>query len=346
MFAVAPEDTYNSAHEAPAARPMKRILAVILLATALSLAATCVTYSLGIDTFDLSRPNGKGGKTDDTIRLRLAPGATKRDVFYVTNVGDKTVKLFVYPAGGAPAANGGVALAGRLEPRTGLAKWVTMRAYSLSLAPKETRTVNYSITVPKAAIHEESVGGIVAELAKPVKSKAKGKMRINVLPRAAILITQRVQGPLIEKMRLLKFGRPWEGKKIRFDFLLKNLGNVHENTGAKVNIYNYLTKRKVDTLATPNLGTVFPRRTAHLSALWVRTPLIGLYKADAKITYGRAKNRKLNGSITILIFPWWIILLIVAVILLVMWSAWRRLRRLPGRHSTTVAAAAFPPASR
>lgn len=318
----------------------------VLLALVISLLTVGISSGLGIGDFDLSRPNGKGGKSDETIRLRLPRGTAKKDVFYVANSSDKPLSVYVYPADGSPARNGGVALASRLAPRKGLAKWVTMNAYSLTLAPKETRTVGYSIAIPLAATGDERIGGIVAEKAKAVKSKAKGKIRINVLPRAAILLIQRLPGRLIENMRLLAFDKTWEGNKIRFDFLLKNLSNVHQDPAAKINISSYFTHRKIDTLDVSSLGTIFPKRTASLSALWKDTPLLGFYKASAKITYGHAKKKTLTDTMTIIIFPWWIIVIIITAILLFIWSAREHRRQEQVERVGVPRPPGFPPASR
>lgn len=317
----------------------------LLLACIILLLTAGISSSLGIGAIDISRPDGKGGKSDETIRLRLPPGGAKKDVFYVTNLSDKPLRLYVYPADGAAARNGGVALAGRQAPRKALAKWVTMAAYSLTLAPKETRAVGYQIAVPATATADERIGGIVAEKAQAVKGKTKGNIRIKVLPRAAILLIQRPPGRLIEKMRLLRFGKTWESNKIRFNFLLKNLSNVHQDPAAKIDISSYFTQRKVDTLDISNLGTVFPQRTAALSALWKDTPLIGLYKASAKITYGQAKQKILTDSITIIIFPWWIILIIVAAILIFIWSAREHGREEPVQKVIVPKPPGFPPAT-
>ena len=317
----------------------------VLLAIVISLLTAGVSASLGIGAFDLSRPNGKGGKSDETIRLRLPQGTAKKDVFYVANVSDEPLKLYVYPADGAPARNGGIALAGRLAPRKGLAKWVTMNAYSLTLAPKETRTVGYSIAVPAAATGEERIGGIVAERATAVKSKSKGKIRINVLPRAAILLIQRLPGRLIEKMQLLAFGRNWEGNRIRFSFLLKNFGNVHEDPAAKIDISSYFTHTKIDTLDVSSLGTVFPKRTASLSALWKETPILGFYKASAKITYGHDKKKTITDSMTVIIFPWWIIVIIIAALALFIWSAREHGRDEQAHKVDVPKPPGFPPAT-
>lgn len=319
--------------------------AVVLACVILSLTVG-IGSSLGIGAIDISRPDGKGGKSDETIRLRLPKGGVKKDVFYVANVSDEPLRLYVYPADGAAARNGGVALASRKSPRKGLARWVTMAAYYLTLAPKETRTVGYRIAVPATATGDERIGGIVAEKAEAVKSKTKGNIRLKVLPRAAILLIQRPPGRLIEKMRLLKFDKTWESNNIRFNFLLKNLSNVHQDPAAKIEISSYFTHRKVDTLDISSLGTVFPKRTAALSALWKDTPLIGLYDASAKINYGQTKKKTLTDSMTIIIFPWWIILIIIAVIAIFIWSAREHGREEQAPKIVVPKPRGFPPASR
>ena len=271
---------------------------------------------VGVGAFDISRPESADNNqpSDASLHLKLKNGQSYKGSLYLTNLSDKPTSLFLYAADALPARNGGVALRGRQDKKIGLAKWIKFPESEVKLNPHERRIISYTIKIPAVTPPDEYMGGIVAESAAPIKNKGSHQFAISVLQRAALIVTQRLPGPAIQKLLFLSFTKSWIKEKLKFDLVLKNAGNIHLDPQAKIIVTDIFGNR-VDYLKVPNLGTVFPGKTSNLSVMWPNPPIIGIFTANARVSYGNGKI--IEQSLRFLIFPWWLlIVLIVAVILI------------------------------
>lgn len=303
-------------------RNVKLLIAVLLTAILLG-ASISTARGVGVGSFDISRPetDKNDQPTDDSLVLKLKNDAVYRGKIYITNLSDKSTSLYLYAADALPARNGGIALRNRLDKKTGLAKWIKFKQSLIELTPRERKIVYYTIRIPAVTSADEYMGGIVAENTEPIRNRENKQFAINVIQRAALVVSQRLPGPLNQKLLFLSFDKTWVKQQIKFSLVLKNVGNVHLDPEAKIRITDFFGN-EIDYLKVPNLGTIFPKKTARLSAMWPNPPIIGLFTANAVAVYGNGKV--VEQTIRFLIFPWWLLLVFVVLIILIVWSAWRR----------------------
>lgn len=296
------------------------ILTVIAAIITFLLGFNASAQGVGVGAFDISHPDKKNQPSDAPVELHLKNGDNSRGKIYLTNLSDEETSLFIYAAAALPARNGGIALRNRDKAKTGLAKWITLPVNEVKLSPRERKTITYKIKIPLVTKASEYIAGIVAETTEPLKNEGK-QFSINVVQRAALILNQRLPGPLIEKLLFLSFTKTQKKDKISFDLVLENTGNVHLDPKAKIYITD-IFGRRVDTLKLSNLGTVFPEKTAKLKVKWKNPPLLGWFTAGAVATYGG--NKRVKKTIKFFIFPWWLLLLIVVTITLLILAIWRR----------------------
>ncbi len=221
--------------------------------------------ALGVAGFDLSRADAKN--PDSAFHFDLKPGETTEERVIIRNTSDTVQRLRIYSADGTPATNGGIALKERTEEMTGLAKWIKIDSDQLiELEPGETRTIWFRLTVPKSSDTKEEVAGIVVEQAEAIRDDSNKQFSVNLLPRVAILVTQRLPGPANLKLDIIDFGRVNElwSRPVLFSLTLKNTGNVLVRPTGKVDIYN-LFGGKSDSIRLRRLMTIFPAHSASLS---------------------------------------------------------------------------------
>lgn len=294
---------------------------LLILSIALAFVFSSPAWGIGASTFDLTHPDPKepGKFIDSAYQLQLKRGQKYEDKLLLKNIVKTPTTLRIYAADALPARNGGIALKGREEKKRGLGRWVKIAEEKITLQPGESKFIPFTLIVPFDATPDEYIGGLVVENAE-VKRPNSSQFVINVIQRAALIITQRVPGPLIERLEFLSFARRVE-ENTYFDLVLKNTGNVHLNPASKIMILDVFS-RKTNLLKVKNLGTIFPKKTAKLTAVWKEKPWIGLFQAKAEVTYGKGKSAQ--RSLYFLIFPWWLLLLILLLILYLLQRWWRK----------------------
>lgn len=100
-------------------------------------------------------------------------GGEKRNYnFYLENIKNDPIDVWVYPADVVPGENGGKLFTKRDEELTRAATWVTPRySYKVSLKAKEKRKLTYSVKVPKDIVPGQHPIVIVAEEVVDPKDK-------------------------------------------------------------------------------------------------------------------------------------------------------------------------------
>ncbi len=93
----------------------------------------------------------------------LAPGAQANDVAVVQNGSSDPVNLILYAAEGITAINGSVAFGGADDEGRGVRSWLSTDVSELTLAPRESVSVPFTISVPSDALPGDHVAGWVVE---------------------------------------------------------------------------------------------------------------------------------------------------------------------------------------
>lgn len=301
-----------------------KIISSLLLLSIISAPAG----GIGIGDFDLNRIDDAADlPTDSSLDLHLKKGGLYSGKILLTNLSDEETNIYLYTADAVPADNGGIAFKGRGSKQTFLASWIQLSEEEIKLEPRQEKTVNFLIMIPPDLIDkQERVAGIIAENAKPVKSNERSQFNLNILQRAALLVSQQIPGPVIKKIDFLKFKKILMNNHSAFELTLKNAGNVRLDTRAKISVADPFGN-DVDSLRVNNLGTILPGEREDLHIIWKNPPYFGYFTATAKVTFG--DNQTAEKKIGFLIFPWWIpviaAFLLIDLVLIIRWylRRWR-----------------------
>ncbi len=296
----------------------KDAVKLILLILVLVSLSPVTAFALGVAGFDLYRPATKN--PDSAFHFDLTAGESKVEKLILENTSETVQNVRIYAADAIASSNGGIALKERLDKKTGLAKWITIDSpEDVSLAPGEKRHIEFRLDVPLFSEGNEEMAGIVAERVAPLKSGEDQQFQINIISRAAILVSQRLPGPAIERLKIVDFDQTWSKRNKIFNLTLKNTGNIHLKPTAKIQIYD-MFGRKSDSIEIGQMATIFPGMIGQVSSEWKNTPVIGYFTAEVSVTYGKNKSQK--RRIIFPIFPWWVL-----PILLALWIIARQQRK-------------------
>ncbi len=313
---------------------VRRFMLSLLLLLTLAGTFPGAALALGVAGFDVSRGDTKN--PDSAFHFDLKPGETTEERVILRSTTDTVQRLRIYSADGTPTPSGGIALKERQDERTGLSKWIEIDAEDLiELEPWETRTIWFKLTVPKSSDSNEDIAGIVVEQAKANKADTSKQFSINLLSRVAILISQRLPGPVNLKLDIINFGRANElwSQPVLFGLTLKNTGNVLVRPKGKVDIYN-LFGGKSDSIKLRRLPTIFPGRTSEVQFQWEKAPPLGYFTANVSIEYD--KGKAVTKRAHILILPWWLIFIVFPLWLIARQARQRRAaKQIDDKEKTT-----------
>lgn len=275
--------------------------------------------ALGISGFNLYRPGAKN--PDAAFHFNLQPGQTIEDQVVIKNTSDSVQNLRVYVADGVAVRNGGISLKDGQDKRRGLAKWITIDSPpDLQLAPGEERHLWFKLTVPASSDVYEKIAGIVVERQQVVPGNKDARFVINILPRVAILITQRLPGAAVKRLDIVSFNETWSTKRNKlFNLAVKNSGTVHLQPKGRLDVYGTFGG-KIDSISLERMATIFPRATSRVSTVWKNTPSVGYFRVKARVSYDNGKSD--SKQIAFLIFPYWTL-----PVLLALWIIARQQRK-------------------
>ncbi|WP_145142345.1 WxL protein peptidoglycan domain-containing protein [Paenibacillus sp. Y412MC10] len=152
-------------------------------------------------------------QTSGYYRDKVSGGETKKYTFYVENLINKPIDLWIYPADAAPMVNGGKSFTLRGEKNTSVGSWISpSKEQMVRLKPLEKKKYVYTVNVPKELSPGEYVGGIVAEQIPEENKKAveasknQAVLLIERIPRLGVQIVMEKQKELaVHDMRIDDF---------------------------------------------------------------------------------------------------------------------------------------------
>jgi hypothetical protein len=192
---------------------------------------------------------------------------------------------------------------------------------SLNLIPKEIKTMNITINVPKDA----SPGGhygIVRFTATPPSLKSSG-VSLSTSLGALMLVT--VNGNVKENLSIKSFYVDHNGKKgslfqsgpLNFTEEIQNTGNIHEQPTGQVAITNMFGKKLASVNVNLPPRNILPQSTRKFNQALDKSvignkKLFGRYTAKLSVTYGK------NKTVATSTFSFWVIpyRLVAAVIVI------------------------------
>lgn len=254
-----------------------------------------------------------------TYNFEIQPGASQEAKIIVTNTNVTLLNYVVEVENfnqvsneGAPSFSG----TSTDSSVTTLKDWITLKDKSVSegvIAPKEAKTLEFDITIPKGA---EPGGHYAAIFAKEVKKTAEGKTEIGVSSRVGALILVTVPGEVVKSAAISSFSFPkfvWRGP-VELGMVVKNTGTTHYDSKASAEISPLLGSiQNVDM----GVHTIIPNNERSYEGTWPNKYPFGYYKVKGIATDGNGNQILVNSAIWAL--PLIIVLPVLVGLILLIW---------------------------
>ena len=285
-----------------------------------------------------------------TYELTANPGDNLTEAIRLSNLSSDTV---TYESAVEDFKVGGTEGQVTLSPddsANAFSKWFNVTPKQITLNPRESRSVNFTISSPVTA---EPGSHFASLLFQPkVVATSRGATGAQVIQRVGALILLNIKGSSTEKATLENFStKTYVGEwdqvlgsdnktsitvpknellenehaasyfstgPIGFQLLFKNEGNVHIKPTGTISIYN-LFNQKVAEFPIDGRN-VFPQGERRITAIWPESKLWGgYYRAHLFTVYG-SKNLSLTAETHFFAFPstpLWIIIGSLVILILV-----------------------------
>jgi len=180
-----------------------------------------------------------------------------------------------------------------------LAKWIETSSKDLILQPKEEKSINFIITIPKGA---EPGGHYASILFQTGESSQLSESGASVAHRVGSLVLLRVSGNVAENAKIEEFSAPkyLERGPVGIMLRLKNEGNTHIIPQGTIVITDLFGK-KVDEIPLDSRN-VLHGATRKMLTNWDKNNILGNYTATMIATYGQNKQ-PLTASIKFTVIP-------------------------------------------
>jgi hypothetical protein len=188
-----------------AARTAALALVAALLLCAAAGAASVAARADDV-TWTVRTASNAFGAERTAFTYTIDPGRSVEDGLVVANRGDELLELGVYAADGFTTEQGQLDLLPAGEESFGVGAWVETDASRVTVAPGETATVPFTLSVPENATPGDYAGGIVTSL-----TQADQQQGVNVDRRLGIRISLRVGGALAPALAVEDVHVDWDG---------------------------------------------------------------------------------------------------------------------------------------
>lgn len=265
--------------------------AALLLAIILCFAAPLALADGGSDVAQFSiRPVAQSSTTPPApyFVFNLQAGATIHSQVRITNTGTARGSVALYPVDATTGQTSGVVYRSRQDRRADVGSWVTVGTSQLTLDPKQSQTVAFTVTVPASVRPGQHVGGLVAEnlaLQNGSGTSPSSGVQINIQHLSIVAVQVNLPGPQAQRLDATSL-QP--GGQHSYQILFLNL----RNTGTQM-LKPSGTLRVTDTaghqlkLMQLTLDTVLPQ-TVIAYPVYVDGQALsaGHYKGVLSLTYG------------------------------------------------------------
>ncbi len=277
-----------------------------------------LTNALAAETGEMSiHPYEWDGENEITqywYIYNLDKGDSHQDKVVVENTGNKTISVKIYPVDGLTTSDGAFALENEDEEKNDIGAWVTLSKNELTLEPKQSEIVDFTISIPSDTTPGEHIGGIIMENKEIMEGE-----QINVKTRVGVRIYETVPGEVVKKVNIESittksvFSSIWSiFYDHSFTYNLANEGNVQITPTINTNINSPLFGEVNNTSQTLN-GSIFPGKTIAFD-----------YKPDSKLYFGPYTltvtvnlegQAPMQKSYTLWSIPWKLCAIIVIIVL-------------------------------
>ncbi len=197
-----------------------------------------------------------------------------------------------------------------------IAEWITISEPTGTIAPNESREVEFTITVPENAPGGGQYAAIMVS-SNPNQQQADGVSINNVFALASIIYAN-IDGEITHEGSIIENNVPEFSTTtpVSVSALLDNHGNVHESAIFTLNVTNALTGEKIfptDEDQNNHFSEiVMPESTRFITRNIDNLPMLGIVKVEQTIYYNNAVSTVTKD---IIICPVWFFFLVALVVI-------------------------------
>jgi len=244
----------------------------------------------------------------------LGPGEIKKGKVDVINTSVESVVAKVYPVDAVTTTDGAFAPEPEDREKTGVGSWVTLAASEVFLQPRETKTIDFTVSVPDIVDVGDHMGAIIVQNKKPSDDPAGSGLSITTRVGVRMYIT--VPGEIVRRLAFNAFIEEVEDGRVTLFPSLSNEGNVRVQAKGEIEIID----RAGETVAILPIPEreVFPREKITIPILWDAAVSPGSFIARALVEYdgGQTLIRELGFVIPSSGVALWVTLVAGALIVL------------------------------
>lgn len=285
------------------------------------------------------------------IRVEVTgnPGDTVKAEMILTNESDGLSNYFSSYANFE--ASGETGNPSFVKAENDIGTWITTDEV-VSLKPKESKTVSFSINIPKNAEPGGHYGAIFWST-----NQDKVNTGVGVSAKTGTLVLLSVNGNVKEGGGLLDFSTKdnkifYNTLPVSFTYRFKNDGGDRIKPVGKISMHDilYIPEDSID--ANNGGGNILPNSTRRFNVDWVKNPrdknfimptgkfaqffdealyqwhnfAIGPYFAKLNLLYGTNATR-VSKTVFFFVFPWQLIICLVVILFIVFWGGRKMIRK-------------------
>jgi hypothetical protein len=252
----------------------------------------------------------------------LPAGQTVQDSVTITNLTEQTKTFLVYGADGfTTPADGALGLRSRTDPQHGVGAWISMSRGEVSVAPKASVDVPFTMQIPAGVASGDHVGGVV--VLDTAITPGSGGAKIGIQQAIAARVYARVDGPVHAGLTITGIWLYHARTPAVVTYTLKNTGNVRLGPDVTTTVTGALSG-SIQSTAKQLPADLLPGEQASYKVALRPLPVV-----DSLTVRIVASTDQVNatGSASVLLLPWWVVVIAVAVLLWMAGTAFWLIRR-------------------
>lgn len=199
----------------------------------------------------------------------------------------------------------------------GIANWISVSPKNFTLAPKEKKTISFTVNVPDNVNYYDAEGALVIDGYPQNATSSTGNGITNVqvqqVPELVVPISVGLPGPINESLQFLDYNASAMFMTFvqgGFVYHVKNNGTVYANMTANIDLKGWFNEHHINAT-----GVVYPDDNYYLTATWTPGLLdFGVYNVNTTIDYGRfGQDKSVQTQSSIFVLPIWLIILVILV---------------------------------
>ena len=270
-----------------------RVWLILIMVFSLSIFPLSTKTSYAINSGGLgiypnqSEWNLKNEASKSWFIYTLKQEGIKKSKVDIKNDSDQLIDLKIYPVDAVTTKDGSFAPQSEDATKDGVGTWIKLPITELSLNPKETKTIDFTITVPQNAEIGDHMGAIIIQNKKTAGTEKNTSVQVVNRLGARIYIT--IPGEKVSKLEIGTFDKTMENGKVVFQLTLVNQGNTRITPKGEIEIKDKFGNviDKIDLTQRE----VFPKDTIVLPTKWEETRS-GNFTALTTVNYDDQKLSK------------------------------------------------------